>query len=521
MDIRKFFGSSTTAPTAKGLSKTVVKTAPKKRPPPPKPKQLAPKRKKSSPVKTEPELAPPPPRLAAPLPPPPVPPAPKPGKVSGLWPDKYRPRRSQDLVGNEAAIRSLATFLRTWGSPPAKRAALLSGPPGVGKTSTATILCREAGFDAVEYNASDERSRKAMQEEGVSELVMHARNLKGNRLALILDEVDGVSDSGGVAEIVAMVKRTRIPILCTCNDRYSQKVRTLRSHCLDLVFQRPDPGAMSRRLAAVARAEKVDIGEAAIRSKIVSDANGDMRHALNALQVWTPSDSSGPTGHGAHGKDVEVSPFDALDVLFAGRALPFDDRLDGHFVDTQLLPLMVHENYPNVPGASIEACVPASQSTSDGDLVASVLRQENNWSLEPAHGALGSVRAAALAGCSGAKLPFSARKFPTWLGKQSTTSKNGRLLDRLGAGGTTRRERLEFLARISANRLAKDGKQAVPEVVSCLAAEWPTASPEQLKENWDGMLDVAGVGGMPKIPAATKAALTRALKKREATRGAK
>ena len=123
----------------------------------------------------------------------------------------------------------------------------------------------------------------------------------------------------------------------------------------------------------------------------------------------------------------------------------------------------------------------------------------------------------------GGKLPFSARRFPTWLGKQSTTSKNGRLLDRLGAGGTTRRERLEFLAHITAARLAsKDGKQAVPEVVSCLTTEWPSASPEQLKENWDGMLDVACVGGeMPKIPAATKAALTRALKKREATRGAK
>lgn len=44
------------------------------------------------------------------------------------------------------------------------RAALLSGPPGIGKTTTATLVCKEAGFTFFETNASDSRSKKILQE---------------------------------------------------------------------------------------------------------------------------------------------------------------------------------------------------------------------------------------------------------------------------------------------------------------------------------------------------------------------
>jgi len=44
------------------------------------------------------------------------------------------------------------------------KCALLSGPPGVGKTTTAYLVSKELGFDVVEMNASDTRSKKMLTE---------------------------------------------------------------------------------------------------------------------------------------------------------------------------------------------------------------------------------------------------------------------------------------------------------------------------------------------------------------------
>lgn len=55
-----------------------------------------------------------------------------------------------------------------------------------------------------------------------------------------MDEVDGMSagDRGGMAELIQLIKKTKIPIICICNDRSSPKVRSLANYCLDLRFRR-------------------------------------------------------------------------------------------------------------------------------------------------------------------------------------------------------------------------------------------------------------------------------------------
>ena len=44
-----------------------------------------------------------------------------------------------------------------------------------------------------------------------------------------MDEVDGMSagDRGGVADLIASINICSIPIICICNDRYSQKLNNL------------------------------------------------------------------------------------------------------------------------------------------------------------------------------------------------------------------------------------------------------------------------------------------------------
>lgn len=41
-------------------------------------------------------------------------------------------------------------------------------------------------------------------------------------------------------ELVKLIKTTKVPIICICNDYSSKKVRTLTNYCHDLRFHRPN-----------------------------------------------------------------------------------------------------------------------------------------------------------------------------------------------------------------------------------------------------------------------------------------
>jgi len=65
-----------------------------------------------------------------------------------------------------------------------------------------------------------------------------------------MDEVDGMSsgDRGGITAIISMIKSTKVPIICICNDRSSDKIRSLAGHCLDVKFIPPNKAHVVRRL---------------------------------------------------------------------------------------------------------------------------------------------------------------------------------------------------------------------------------------------------------------------------------
>ena len=63
------------------------------------------------------------------------------------------------------------------------------------------------------------------------------KKLTPARSVVIMDEVDGMAgneDRGGVQELINIIKTAHVPIICLCNDRQHQKIRSLANHCFDL-----------------------------------------------------------------------------------------------------------------------------------------------------------------------------------------------------------------------------------------------------------------------------------------------
>lgn len=54
-----------------------------------------------------------------------------------------------------------------------------------------------------------------------------------------MDEVDGMSggDRGGVGELIQTIARSKVPVIAICNDKYNQKLKSLKNHCLELDYR--------------------------------------------------------------------------------------------------------------------------------------------------------------------------------------------------------------------------------------------------------------------------------------------
>lgn len=256
----------------------------------------------------------------------------EPEALEGLsFVDKYKPTSLKLIIGQQGPTgnsQKLMNWLSKWHfnhdgkkkhvkpNPWAKnndgtayKAALLSGSPGVGKTTTAHLVCKELMLDIVEFNASDTRSKRLLKEE-VSSLLSNkslAGYLTGNetkvshRHVLIMDEVDGMAgneDRGGVAELIALIKESRVPVICMCNDRNHPKIRSLANHCFDLRFHKPTINQIRGAMMSVCFKEGIKL-EAGAMDEIIAGTGNDIRQTLNHLALYSAS------------KDVKLAVNDA------------------------------------------------------------------------------------------------------------------------------------------------------------------------------------------------------------------
>ncbi|XP_003380579.1 ATPase, AAA family [Trichinella spiralis] len=371
------------------------------------------------------------------------------GGQAVMWVDKYKPKSIKQVIGQhgpKSCLNKLLNWLRHWnhyhGDGQRKKsvdkrsshatddgaqfkAALLSGPPGIGKTTTAQLCCQELGIPYLELNASDSRNKKLIEEHfsesiksrSVDQYFRVNSNDGTERRSsstffdhvLIMDEVDGMSgneDRAGVQELIDLIKRTRSALM------------------------------------TVAYKEGLKIPPQAL-DQLIEGANHDIRQVLHHLSLLAAQNRGIDFDQARQAalqakKDTTQNIFESTRLLFkysdGSQKSSFDDRMELFFSDYSAVPLFVQENYLNcVPKDAVdqlqkmELFSDAAELIALGDIVDRQIRTLSNWSLLTVQGMFSTaLPCELLKGFMQGQIAF-----PAWFGKNSKYSKLKRILQQL------------------------------------------------------------------------------------------
>ncbi|HTY92101.1 MAG TPA: replication factor C large subunit [Methanocella sp.] len=233
------------------------------------------------------------------------------------WAEKYRPVSLSDVVGNDAAVKALKKWAESFDS--GKKAAILYGGPGIGKTSAALALAHDMGWDYIEMNASDQRTKDAINKVAGSASKTGTFGGTNERRLLILDEADnlhGNYDRGGEAAIINVIKNTNQPIVLIANDFYALS-KPLRDAAEPIQFRALLSSSIARVLKKVCMAENIRCQPDALMK--IAERTNDMRSAINDLQAAAMGQDEVTLADVTTGeRDVPESIFKVMGLIFRG-----------------------------------------------------------------------------------------------------------------------------------------------------------------------------------------------------------
>ena len=225
-----------------------------------------------------------------------------------IWVEKYRPQKIEECILPENTKKMFQDFLSKGEIPNM----LLSGPPGIGKTTVAKCLCNQLGADYYVINGSDEgRFLDTVRNNAKNFASTVSLTSESKHKVIIIDEADNTTPDVQLllrASIEEFHRNCRF--IFTCN--YKNKIiEPLHSRCAVVEFsvngkeKQAIAAKFFARINYILEQERVE-ADKKVLAELINKHFPDWRRVLNECQRYSVGGKI-DSGILAHFSDVKIN----------------------------------------------------------------------------------------------------------------------------------------------------------------------------------------------------------------------
>jgi DNA polymerase III delta prime subunit len=185
-----------------------------------------------------------------------------------------------------------------------KKGIYIYGNPGSGKTTFIRNILKELSYDAIKYDACDNRNTSVIEDIAKNNMsdknIMSLFNKNIRKIAIIMDEIDGMNngDKGGINTLIKLIrpKKTKKqkleevtlnPIICIGNYKVDKKIKELMKVCNLIELKTPTQPQIIEIITKIMPNNSYDI-----QNKIIEFVQGDIRKVQNIYNIYKQNPDS-------------------------------------------------------------------------------------------------------------------------------------------------------------------------------------------------------------------------------------